>query len=196
MGHSHSLLYPSFLGPAPLVFCLVCPVRVELQMDYQGICLVLSLWSHRLLEAFLWAEPPWKGYKPLRTLTSGKSMGKCTEIAMHLSDLKIELKIQGFLRESVICAPVFSFLMGFLFLFRFYIKRKKKLAQSFVKSRKNVISLSSIALFKSSRQNWGCLQKILTQKKSHEKKRNWEEKHKKLKKNNSILKEVITFQGQ
>lgn len=133
MGHSHSLLYPSFLGPAPLVFCLVCPVRVELQMDYQGICLVLSLWSHRLLEAFLWAEPPWKGYKPLRTLTSGKSMGKCTEIAMHLSDLKIELKIQGFLRESVICAPVFSFLMGFLFLFRFYIKRKKKTCPKFCK---------------------------------------------------------------
>lgn len=41
------------------------------------------------------------------------------EITMYLNDLKIELKIQGFLRESVICAPVFSFSMGFLFCLDF-----------------------------------------------------------------------------
>lgn len=46
------------------------------------------------------------------------------EIAMLLNGMKLDLKIYGFLWLSVVFSYFFSFFMGFIFLFRLYIKRK------------------------------------------------------------------------
>lgn len=131
-GHSHSLLYWSFLTLVPFVFCLVCQIGVGPRWnagafeDFRA-----NQWSCQFLEwVLLWAETPRKGCT-LLDFDFRRDHGK---LHKEINDLKVIKKmIRGDLWLSAARDPVFSFFFMGLFLFGFisllYKKGKKKLAQ-------------------------------------------------------------------